>query len=205
MMQGRPCLKSLTTGRFRWRTDAWALKGEALVLAHERAWLKEHGRADLADSVRHVAAEVGDGLGYDISSFHLDGRSKYVEVKTTAGGIQTPFYLSSAEIEFASQHEDEDGYVIYRVYECGPEPKFFVIHAPLSKWRLRRRGGTRGGARSLSTDHSMRIRSAGCQRGRPTCRSRTRSWCRRARTSASSLALGRPRTIRISSKRWTTA
>ena len=45
------------------------LKGERLVVEHERAWLSAHGRSDLAKRVVHVPSTLGDGAGYDISSF----------------------------------------------------------------------------------------------------------------------------------------
>ncbi len=39
----------------------------------------------LAEKVRHVSQLQGDGAGYDIESYSLDGTIKYVEVKTTKG------------------------------------------------------------------------------------------------------------------------
>jgi hypothetical protein len=56
-----------------------------LVVEHEREQLKMLGRGDLAEKVKHVAIEEGDGAGYDVKSFFVDGRPKYIEVKTTAG------------------------------------------------------------------------------------------------------------------------
>lgn len=49
------------------------LKGELMVVEHERAWLSEHGRSDLAERVAHIPSTLGDGAGYDVASFLLDG------------------------------------------------------------------------------------------------------------------------------------
>jgi Domain of unknown function (DUF3883) len=42
-------------------------------------------RADLAAKARHVSQIEGDGAGYDIESFEIDGTPKFIEVKTTRG------------------------------------------------------------------------------------------------------------------------
>ena len=52
--------------------------GEELVFDYERAWLREHGRDDLADHVRWTAREDGDGLGYDVLSYSIDGHERYL-------------------------------------------------------------------------------------------------------------------------------
>lgn len=59
--------------------------GEQRVLAHERATLELAGRDDLAQNIRWVSEEDGDGAGYDIASFAPDGSSRLIEVKTTNG------------------------------------------------------------------------------------------------------------------------
>ena len=100
--------------------------GEQLVIDYERTWLTEHGRGDLADRVRWTAREDGDGLGYDVQSYGIDGDERYIEVKTTALGALTPFYLSSAELEFADCHVQS--YVLYRVYDVlARPPRFFAL------------------------------------------------------------------------------
>jgi uncharacterized protein DUF3883 len=100
--------------------------GEQLVVDYERTWLRQHGRADLAGRVRWTAREDGDGLGYDVLSHSLDGHERYIEVKTTALGALTPFYLSSAELEFA--HRQLRSYALYRVYSVrASPPRFFAL------------------------------------------------------------------------------
>ncbi|MBS3999253.1 MAG: DUF3883 domain-containing protein [Desulfobulbaceae bacterium] len=59
--------------------------GEIWVFKYEKEFLETHGKKTLAEKVEHVAKNKGDGLGYDILSFDLDGEPKYIEVKTTKG------------------------------------------------------------------------------------------------------------------------
>jgi hypothetical protein len=105
------------------------LKGELLVLEHEKRYLVENGRLDLAQRVRHVSVIEGDGAGYDIESYTLNGETKYIEVKTTAQSVGASFYIgpnevdiSPNEVEFAKQHQDN--YYLYRVYDYRNEHNF---------------------------------------------------------------------------------
>ncbi len=105
-------------------------RGEESVLNFEKAALEKGGRAELAADVLWVAKEVGDGAGYDIRSFSLDGRPRYIEVKATKLGALTPFYITSAELDFARQHQGE--YAIYRVFDVdGDAPEFYVLEGNL--------------------------------------------------------------------------
>ena len=63
----------------------------------------------------------GDGYGYDILSYNDDGSERYIEVKTTKGDFNTPFYLSARELEFSKLHKDN--YYLYRVYDYSLENK----------------------------------------------------------------------------------
>lgn len=92
---------------------------------YERIWLRRNGPPGLADRVRWVAREDGDGLGYDVLTFDLEGHERYIEVKTTAYSAETPFYISSAELDFAQRHADR--YALYRVYDVLRSPQFFVL------------------------------------------------------------------------------
>jgi Domain of unknown function (DUF3883) len=97
-------------------------QGEELVADYERSWLSQHARPDLAGRVRWTAREDGDGLGYDVLSCGLDGRERYIEVKTTRLGAETPFYITSAELDFARCHAGD--YALYRVYDVLGQPRF---------------------------------------------------------------------------------
>ena len=85
-----------------------------LVIAHEKRSLIRAGRADLAHKVRHVSAIEGEYAGYDIESFTPEGQIKRIEVKTTRGPLEAPFYLKNHELEFARKNKDH--YFLYRVY-----------------------------------------------------------------------------------------
>jgi len=129
-------------------------RGEEFVFNFEKATLEREGRADLAADVLWVAREVGDGAGYDIRSFNLDGGLRYIEVKSTKLGALTPFYITSAELDFALRHRED--YAIYRVFDVDSDaPEFYVLEGDLDTllavepvtYRARPRKGvsTRGG------------------------------------------------------------
>src|SRR5580658_8867394 len=67
------------------RNRALGKAGESFVLELERRQLTGLQRPDLADKVRWIAEEDGDGAGYDILSFDRTGRERLIEVKTTNG------------------------------------------------------------------------------------------------------------------------
>jgi hypothetical protein len=103
--------------------------GEMAVLETEIKRLLMLGRPDLAEKIVHVSKIEGDGAGYDIKSFHQDGSVKYIEVKTTRGGISTPFFMSLNEIRFSEIHSDK--YVLYRVFDFEIDTKTGKVFALL--------------------------------------------------------------------------
>lgn len=110
------------------------LKGELLVLEQEKKVLIQTGRSDLAEKVRHVSVAEGDGAGYDIQSFFPDGRNRYIEVKTTKGGISTPFYISPNEIAFSEAQAP--CFCLIRVFDYDAERNIgnaFVVDGNLSE------------------------------------------------------------------------
>lgn len=111
------------------RNRALGRLGEERVWKSEQARLRGEGRDDLARKVKWVAQEEGDGAGYDILSFTARGAERFLEVKTTAGGEQTPFFISRNEKNFAE--ERPDGFRIFRLYDFAKEPKAFKIAPPL--------------------------------------------------------------------------
>jgi hypothetical protein len=113
------------------RNRELGLAGEKLVVGHERRRLQEAGRGDLAGMVRHVSVEVGDGLGYDIESFDLDGARREIEVKTTRGTALTPFFISRNE-RIVSERRKET-YRICRVHEFGVKPSMFELRPPIEE------------------------------------------------------------------------
>jgi hypothetical protein len=95
------------------------IAGELLVIRRDSRVLTEGGRPDLARRVRHVSLVEGDGAGYDVGFFTLGGVPKYIEVKTTRGPAETPFFVTANEVAFSEAHSD--GYHLYRVYDYDDE------------------------------------------------------------------------------------
>ena len=114
-----------------YRNRSLGKAGECFVVDLERRQLTEADRADLARKVRWVAAEDGDGAGYDVLSFDQSGRARLIEVKTTNGSARTPFYLSRNERNVAEERPSE--WRIYRVHLFAREPRVFTIAPPLEK------------------------------------------------------------------------
>lgn len=90
--------------------------GEIFALDWERNRLKEAKVSfDVTDEVVHVSKKYGDGAGYDILS-RKDNNYEilYIEVKTTKGDLDTPFFMSENEKNFIEIYKENT--CIYRVY-----------------------------------------------------------------------------------------
>jgi hypothetical protein len=103
--------------------------GEMFVVEVERKRLAEVARPDLANKVRWVAAEDGDGAGYDILSFDPNGKERLIEVKTTNGAAKTPFFLTRTEHETAKARSES--WRLYRVHLFSQAPRIFSLAPPL--------------------------------------------------------------------------
>jgi hypothetical protein len=103
--------------------------GETFVLDLERRFLREHGRDDLAARVEHVSETQGDGLGYDILSFDVAGKEKWIEVKTTNLGPRTPFYVSANEA--TTSCSEPRRYWLYRLYQFSRVPRLFRLQGAI--------------------------------------------------------------------------
>ena len=106
-------------------------EGERFVLHLERSRLVAAGQAELAEKVAWVSKEIGDGLGYDIESYEEGGRQIYIEVKTTKGPIDTPFFLTENERRVAA--EKAEAYRLYRLFNFVSETRAFVVSGPLDE------------------------------------------------------------------------
>jgi len=103
--------------------------GEECVLLHERSALASAGREDLAKQVRWTSEEDGDGFGYDIASFELNGQPRLLEIKTTNGWERTPFHISRNELRTAN--ENRDCWHLIRVWNFARAPRAFALRPPL--------------------------------------------------------------------------
>ena len=95
--------------------------GEDLVLDNEKKGLEKAGYPHFIRMIEHVSKIQGDGAGYDIRSVTPNREPKYIEVKTTVGGKNTPFSLSINEVNFSHQHQDN--YYLYRIYDFDKKTK----------------------------------------------------------------------------------
>ena len=99
--------------------------GEALVMAFERARLLGEGKDHLARNVEQVSKTVGDHAGFDIRSYEVCGRDRFIEVKTTRYGKFTPFYISAGEVRFSGANAHADH--LYRLFEFRQAPRLFQL------------------------------------------------------------------------------
>lgn len=106
--------------------------GERFVVELEAKRLHAAGKKGLADRVEHVAVTQGDGLGFDVLSYDTDGRERLIEVKTTAFGELTPFFVSRNEL--ARSERDADSYHVYRVFDFRERPRVFTLPGAIPTW-----------------------------------------------------------------------
>lgn len=107
------------------RNRSLGLAGEEFVVNYEQWRLTQLGKRRLAERVEHTSALRGDGAGYDVLSFEENGKERFIEVKTTAYAIETPFFISHGEVAFANHHEAQ--FSIYRVFEFRRAPRLFEL------------------------------------------------------------------------------
>lgn len=96
------------------RTELGRL-GEEFIIRFETNRVLKFAEQD-ADKIIHLSDEQGDGAGFDIISVNEDGSDRYIEVKTTKGGLDTPFYMTENEKAYFEIHQNEGDLFIYRVY-----------------------------------------------------------------------------------------
>ena len=105
------------------RNRSLGAAGEAFVVKLERWRLESAGQGRLAAKIVHVSKELGDGPGFDVLSFHPDGKERYIEVKTTSFSRDTPFFVTQRELEVSVHSSDK--YALYRVFEFRRNPRLF--------------------------------------------------------------------------------
>jgi hypothetical protein len=106
--------------------------GEEFVVGYERWRLGSAGREDLAAAVRWTARVVGDGGGYDIESFEMDGTPIVIEVKTTNWGKGFPFLISANEVAVSAERPET--FRLYRVFDFRSGPKLYVVSGDMSSY-----------------------------------------------------------------------
>jgi hypothetical protein len=106
------------------------LYGEELAIEYEKWNLIKLGKENLADKIEWVSKDVGDGAGFDILSKNLNGSDKYIEVKTTRLGKETPFFFSSNELQFSIDKASH--YHLYRLFNYEKDVKLFQKNGALN-------------------------------------------------------------------------
>lgn len=94
----------------------------------ERKKLIGADRKDLAKLVEKVKY---DYEGYDINSFEVDGRKKFIEVKTTsrlAGSLE--FFLTHNELTKAQTLANYSLYIVFDI--LSPRPRVWKVGNPFS-------------------------------------------------------------------------
>jgi|GEM_PF-2325711 len=119
----------------RKKREKWeyiGLMGEQFVFEMERQRLIEVGRDDLAEAVQHVSL-YDCGAGYDILSYELDGRPRYIECKTSAGDSMR-FEITSNEWNMAKKYREQ--YYLYRITNIDRDHNrnIIVIQDPFGKY-----------------------------------------------------------------------
>ena len=109
---------------------ALGLFGEELVIEYEKWNLIKLGKDELADKIEWISKLEGDGAGFDILSKNLNGTDKYIEVKTTRLGKETPFFFSSNELQFSIKKASY--YHLYRLFNAENDVKLFQKNGALN-------------------------------------------------------------------------
>ncbi|MCA2998820.1 MAG: DUF3883 domain-containing protein [Rhodocyclaceae bacterium] len=107
------------------RNSSLGKAGEEFVVQFEQRRLHDAGQKKLAEKVEHSAATRGDGLGFDVESFEVNGAPRFIEVKTTAWGKETPFFITRNELAFSKDHNE--AFHLYRLFEFRKQPKMFDL------------------------------------------------------------------------------
>lgn len=113
------------------RNRSLGLAGEQFVVRFEQARLVLAGKENLASKVEHTSAKQGDSAGFDVLSFELTGQERLIEVKTTAYGPYTPFFVTKNELGVSQQNAP--GYFLYRTFDFRRHPKLFMKQGPLDR------------------------------------------------------------------------
>jgi len=105
--------------------------GEELVFEFEKWNLIRNGKDKLAKQIRWISKEDGDGAGFDILSKNLDGKDKFIEVKTTKLSKNTPIFFSKNELDFSITEKDR--FHLYRLFSFEKDAQMFMLQGSLNQ------------------------------------------------------------------------
>lgn len=99
--------------------------GEKHIYESEKKRLKNAG--SIYESFVDATPAKDPRNGYDILSYTNEGTPIHIEVKSTMGELNTPFYLTANEKRTAEQIRNNGGiYQIHRVYNIGKDIKVAI-------------------------------------------------------------------------------
>jgi hypothetical protein len=104
--------------------------GELLVMQYEQERMKSLG---IKKEPIQKSKKEGDGLGYDILSYDENGEEIFIEVKTTKGTFNSPFYITRNEL--VRSRNNSEKFVLYRLYDYNivkNTAKFFKNYGDIS-------------------------------------------------------------------------
>ena len=104
--------------------------GEQWVIEFEQQRLMAAGYPELFQRLDWVSDTQGDGAGFDILSFEDATRHRFIEVKTTNGGVASSFLVSHNELEFSKEVGEQ--FCLYRVFQFRDGPRLFTLSGDLS-------------------------------------------------------------------------
>lgn len=104
--------------------------GELFVLNYERARLIHARKESLAAKVEHTSKIRGDGEGFDVLSFDESGAERFIEVKTTKYGSDTPFFVTRHEVAVSERVAAQ--YHVYRLYGFRVAPRLYMLPGAIS-------------------------------------------------------------------------
>jgi hypothetical protein len=105
--------------------------GEEFVLNFERARLLAGRQDRLAAKIEHVSRTRGDHEGFDVLSFETDSSERLIEVKTTAFGPLTPFFVSANQVRESQRRHER--YHVYRVFRFRKDPHLFALRGAIDQ------------------------------------------------------------------------
>ncbi len=88
--------------------------GELWVMKYEIDKLQKAKKYNLVEQIKHTSKDEGDGTGFDIQSFDIDGNRIFIEVKTTKGRQNSTFFVTQNELERSKI--EKNNYYLYRLY-----------------------------------------------------------------------------------------
>ena len=107
------------------RNRSLGAAGETFIINYERARLIHAGKEALAARIEHTSKVRGNYEGYDILSYETQGAERFIEVKTTKYGSETPFFVTRNEVATSERHAQQ--YQVYRLFSFRKAPRLYTL------------------------------------------------------------------------------